>query len=136
MRLLYTHVDHIYWKVRRKSKVEPRDELTEDNRERRIENALVITFAVESADFDDTARRVAADIDDVCSKVKAEAVVLYPFVHLFPDELASPQECMRLRDLISGLVSRPCYHVPFGWYKVHEYRSPGHPLAELSRTFR
>lgn len=136
IRLLLTHVTYIYWKTRRKANVTPRDELTDENRERRVENALVVTFAVEKVDAEDVVRRVAADIDDVCEKVKAEAVVLYPFAHLFPKELASPEHSISVRDALAGSVSKPSFNVPLGWYKVHEFRCSGHPLSELSRTFR
>lgn len=129
--MLFKHVDYVYWKVKKKATKE-REELTEKNKERKIEEALLIYLAVENND-EGKVDKAVSEILDVSGKIKAERIVLFPFVHLFIDKPASPRVSMRILDEISKKLEMEVYRIPFGWYKEYEYRSKGHPLSTLSR---
>lgn len=129
--MLFKHVDYVYWKVKKKATKE-REELTEENKERKIEEALLIYLAIENND-EDKVDKAVSEILDVSGKIKAERIVLFPFVHLFIDKPASPSVSMRILDDISKKLGMEVYRIPFGWYKEYEYRSKGHPLSTLSR---
>lgn len=129
--MLFKHVDYVYWKAKKKATKE-REELTEENKERKIEEALLIYLAIENND-EDKVDKAVSEILDVSGKIKAERIVLFPFVHLFIDTPASPSVSMRILDEISKKLGMEVYRIPFGWYKEYEYRSKGHPLSTLSR---
>ena len=129
--MLFKHVDYVYWKVKKKATKE-REELTEENKERKIEEALLIYLAIENND-EDKVDKAVSEILDVSGKIKAERIVLFPFVHLFIDTPASPSVSMRILDEISKKLGMEVYRIPFGWYKEYKYRSKGHPLSTLSR---
>jgi len=131
MHLLFKHIDYIYWKAKKKATKE-REELTEENKERKIEQALLVYLAIEDKD-EDKIDKVVNEILDVSEKIKAEKIVLFPFIHLFIDKPASPSMSMHILDEISKKLEMEVYRIPFGWYKEYEYRSKGHPLSTLSR---
>lgn len=131
MHMLFKHVDYVYWKAKKKATKE-REELTEENKERKIEEALLIYLAIENND-EDKVDKAVSEILDVSGKIKAERIVLFPFIHLFIDTPASPRVSMHILDEISKKLEMEVYRIPFGWYKEYEYRSKGHPLSTLSR---
>jgi len=137
MRLRLTHVEYINWKVKKKvNKISVRDELSDMNREGKIGDSLLVFFAVEKGD-ESVVEKVYEDLKKVAEQIKTTTIVLFPFVHLFPKEIADPEVCIKVRDRIKELLSDfKVYTVPFGWYKMHEYKCYGHPLSELSRTIR
>ena len=131
MHLLFKHVEYIYWKTKKKA-VKNREELNEENRERRIEEALLVYLAIEEGDSDKIDDAVN-EILDVSGRIKAKRIVLFPFIHLFIDKPASPEVSMHILDEITKKLGMEVYRIPFGWYKEYEYRSKGHPLSTLSR---
>ncbi|MET1129235.1 MAG: threonine--tRNA ligase [Thermoproteota archaeon] len=110
-----------------------------------VENALVVFVSVERGDGDaveEVADALVKDISEVASKVRASTVVLYPYAHLSSD-LAPPAEAKavlgKIRELASEHLTKSGYEVvfaPFGWYKEFELHCLGHPLSELSRTYK
>ena len=79
--MLFKHVDYIYWRAKKKA-TEEREELTEENKERKVEEALLVYLAVENND-QDKVDRVVNEILEITRKIKAERIVLFPFIHLF-----------------------------------------------------
>ncbi|MEA1993081.1 MAG: threonyl-tRNA synthetase editing domain-containing protein [Euryarchaeota archaeon] len=134
MHLLFKHVDYIFWKAKKKA-IENGEELTEKNKERTVENALLVYLAIEKGDKDNVEKAVE-EITDVAEKIGVGHVVLFPFIHLFIHAPASPHIAMELLDAIERKLEREVYRVPFGWYKEYEYRSKGHPLSTLSRRIQ
>ncbi|MEM1803148.1 MAG: threonyl-tRNA synthetase editing domain-containing protein [Desulfurococcaceae archaeon] len=86
MRVLYIHAERFNWEPRDPA-LDIRDEPTSGN----ANNALVVFTSVERGDVPDEnfLRAVASDIIDVAKKVKASAIVIYPYAHLSSD-LARP----------------------------------------------
>ncbi|MCS7131718.1 MAG: threonine--tRNA ligase, partial [Hadesarchaea archaeon] len=136
MRLLLIHADYLEFEVRQPTPLaEP---LPEGLKRGRVDEALVAFAAVEEADEanpEAIAERTAEEIADVCGKVEAKRVVLYPYAHL-SSSLASPAAAIRVLELTrEGLLSRglEVLRLPFGWYKAFKLSCKGHPLSELSR---
>lgn len=105
----------------------------------RVDEALVAFIAVEEEDEADPeaiANNAAREIAEVCKKVEARKVVLYPYAHL-SSSLASPPIAIKVldttRDLLLG-EGLDTLRLPFGWYKAFKLSCKGHPLSELSRT--
>jgi threonyl-tRNA synthetase len=53
MRFLSFHVDHFWYKVTKKGRSKIIEEITEENREGRIEDALVLFISMEKLDEED-----------------------------------------------------------------------------------
>ena len=104
-----------------------------------FENCLVALVTVEVGDGDVEVSRAASDMVSQAGRLGVRCIVVYPYAHLSPD-LATPDVAYKvltslesvLRSSWDGLIHR----APFGWYKAFEISCPGHPLAELSRSFR
>ena len=142
MRLLIKHVEYVRWRVTRKVKgIGLRDRLDADLRENEVKDALLVFCAVEGVDQEDPAtviKKACYEIEKMADRVKADNVVIFPYVHLFPESLAPATFAHRALVELQGRLSERfnVLRAPFGWYKVHEYRCIGHPLAESSRTVR
>ena len=107
-----------------------------------VDDVLVVFVASEGIDQINPEAVIEGSvesIEEVSGKVKAERIVLFPFVHLFPESLPPAEfafDClMKIEDALKkkGFETQ---RVPFGWYKMHELRCKGHPLSQLSRTIR
>jgi threonyl-tRNA synthetase len=114
------------------------EEVGEDRKVGRIEDPLIAFTCVERNDenLNGIAEEALAEIKDVASRVKAKNIALFPFAHLSSD-LASPTFAVRLLADIENKLRGDSYQVlraPFGWYKIFEFRTKGHPLALLSRS--
>jgi threonyl-tRNA synthetase len=130
MHLLFKHVDYISWKVKKKA-IKERETLTDENREKKLDEALLVYLAIERGD-EKKIERAINEINDVAGRIKVEKIVLFPFIHLFIDSPASPQVSMEVLEAIAER-RKNVYRIPFGWYKEYAYRSKGHPLSTLSR---
>lgn len=137
MRLLLIHADYLEFEA-----IQPTpaaEEVGEDRKSGRIEEALVAFTAVEEDDERDQANVVSKalkEILDYCERVRVRKVAVYPYAHLSPN-LSSPTAAIKiLKDLRERLSKEglEVLHVPFGWYKSFTLRCKGHPLSELSRT--
>lgn len=138
MRVLLIHADKFEYEVKEPTKMA--EEIPEGHEKRNVfKEALVAFSTVESSDTDpDAIADVAsADLAEVCGKVRAESVVLYPYAHL-SSQLAPPDLAVSVLKAVEKAVSAKglkVHRAPFGWYKAFEIRCKGHPLSELSREF-
>ncbi len=136
MRVLYIHTEHFGWQAR-----EPAVEIRDEPNSGAVKNALVVFVAVERGDVDseEYLRQVAQDIVKTAEGVKAESIVIYPYAHLSSD-LARPYTARevlnRLYHLVKAEFRGGVYKAPFGYYKAFELKCLGHPLSELSRSFK
>ncbi len=136
MRLLLVHADYINFKAKEKA-LKAAEEIKE--KEQRVEECLVVFTAAEKTDEgkeDVVAHRAAGQIASDAEKVKAEKIVVYPFVHL-TDGPAKPESARKALDLLVKELQKKeglqVWKAPFGYYKEFELKCKGHPLAELSR---
>ncbi|RFA96893.1 threonine--tRNA ligase [Pyrobaculum aerophilum] len=136
MRVLYIHAERFNWEPRDPA-LDIRDEPTSGN----ANNALVVFTSVERGDVPDEnfLRAVASDIIDVAKKVKASAIIIYPYAHLSSD-LARPYTARevlnKLFEVVKSQFNGEVLKAPFGYYKAFEIKCLGHPLSELSRSFK
>ncbi|MEM0497955.1 MAG: threonine--tRNA ligase [Methanothrix sp.] len=138
LQLLLIHSDFIEFEAKKPTKFA--EEVPDEAKSGRLEEALCAFIAVEKFDEDDpdaVVAQAAGEIEDVAKRVSAERIMLYPYAHLSP-ALSSPETAVRvLRDLESALKSSfEVARAPFGWYKSFTIRCKGHPLSELSRSIR
>jgi threonyl-tRNA synthetase len=137
MRVLYIHAKKFWYKVREMVKV-PVADLAEVGDGAEFENALVVFVSVERGDDDSVVEQAVKDIEEVVRNLRADYVVLYPYAHL-SSELAKPRDAVEILDKLEDAASRrglKVHRSPFGWYKEFMLHCIGHPLAELSRTFK
>ncbi|WRQ72947.1 MAG: threonyl-tRNA synthetase editing domain-containing protein [Methanosarcinales archaeon Met12] len=141
MRLQFKHCDYIKWKVKKKAKSSIIEELGSNN-EGYVDEALVVFMASEGLDQknpQEVSQKAVESIGDVANQIKIKRVVLFPYVHLFPESLPPAEfafDCIKQIGYILEREGYEAWRVPFGWYKMHELRCKGHPLSELSKTIR
>lgn len=131
MRLLLIHSDFIEYEAKKKA-IASAEEITKSHA--RVEDCLVVFCSAEEGDTDEIISPAIDNIKDVANQVKADRIVVYPFVHLSSKPSAPAQAFSIIKGIEAGLkgeydVSRS----PFGWYKEFTIKCKGHPLAELSR---
>ena len=137
MRLLLIHANYLEFEA--KQPTPAAEEIAEQMKSGRVEEALVAFVAAEEADEsspDAVATNAAKEIADVCGQVETKRVVLYPYAHL-SSSLASPSAAVKVMDLVRDKLQAQNFEVfrlPFGWYKAFTLSCKGHPLSELSRT--
>ena len=138
MQLLLIHSDYIEFEAKRRTPVA--EDVGEEEKAGRMEEALCAFIAVEKIDEEDVSALVAAggkEIASVAEQVKTKRIMLYPYAHL-SSSLSSPAAAVEvLRGLQEALQDE--YEVaraPFGWYKAFRLSCKGHPLSELSRSIR
>jgi len=136
MKILFMHADYLNYRVRERTKFA--EEVEEGRKVGNMTDPLIAFTCVERSDekLNGIAEEALAEIKDVANKVKAKNIALFPFAHLSSD-LASPAFAVRLLADIENKLRGDSYQVlraPFGWYKVFEFRTKGHPLALLSRS--
>lgn len=136
MQLLLLHSDFIEYEALKKTPVA--EDVPEGQKKGRLEEVLAVFMAVEKVDEKDpggAAEEAAKAIVDVCGKVKAGSIMLYPYAHLSPS-LSKPDVAVSvMKDVEKRLKDRgyTVMRAPFGYYKSFNIRCKGHPLAELSR---
>lgn len=138
MRVLIIHAEYFKYEVREKA-IESAEPAPTPGGE--FSNALVVFTTVEDGDgkaVNNLVVKVVEDLMSIYSKVRASAIVLYPYAHL-SSKLAGPEEAIKvLNHLENAFVDQnvKVYRTPFGWYKAFEVKCYGHPLSELSREYR
>ena len=138
MRVLLIHADRFEYEVKDPTKMA--EELPKGHQKKHSFKEALVAFSTIEASDDDVetiAEMAAVDMVDVCAKVKAERLVLYPYAHLSPN-LASPKLAVDVLKATEAALAKKGIEVhrsPFGWYKAFEIRCKGHPLSELSRDF-
>ena len=136
MKILFVHADYLNYRARERTKFA--EEVEEGHKVGNMTDLLIAFTCMERADekSNGIAEEALIEIRDVANKVKAKNITLFPFAHLSSD-LASPTFAVRLLADIENKLRGDGYQVlraPFGWYKVFEFRTKGHPLALLSRS--
>lgn len=138
MQLLLIHSDYIEFEAKRPTKMA--EEIEEQAKKGRLEEALCAFVAVEKFDEDDPEAVIAEgskQISDVAKQVHADRIMLYPYAHLSPN-LSTPATAVKILKGMAETLSQD-YEVmraPFGWYKAFTLRCKGHPLSELSRSIK
>ncbi|ACB39672.1 threonine--tRNA ligase [Pyrobaculum neutrophilum] len=136
MRVLYLHTERFSWEVK-----EPALDIRDEPVSGGASNALVVFTTVERGDVPEEGflRQIARDIVEVAEKVKASSIVIYPYAHL-SNELARPYAAReivnKLYEVVKSEFRGEVYKAPFGYYKAFELKCLGHPLSELSRSFK
>lgn len=138
MRLLFVHAKTFMYNIVTKA-LEEADEIIDNSIQgKELSNVLVVFTTVESSDEktpNTVIEKACEEILDVYNKVKASAIVIYPYAHL-SHSLASPSRAKEiLNGIYQSLVKKnvTVYKAPFGWYKEFILHCYGHPLSELSR---
>lgn len=104
-----------------------------------LNDVLVVFTTVEADDDEVVVDKAVEDVVDVRDKVKALNILIYPYAHL-SSELAGPVKAFELlvsfEEKLRSRLKEGVYRAPFGWYKEFTLECYGHPLSELSRTFK
>ncbi len=136
MKILLLHTDYIKFKPLKKAlkSIEPLSEKEKEGAS--VKEALVVLTAVEKQDKDikKIVEKLAENVKEVASQVKAERIVLYPYAHLSRD-LANPEIAVKVLNEAEKELKKNfnVVRAPFGYYKEFELKVKGHPLSELSR---
>lgn len=136
MRLLIWHVDHFASTPGQRGRSAVADEQPWPVA---IDEGLLIFAASEPADDADpqaTAARATEAIVKAAAQVKAKAIVLHSFAHLF-GELGSPEGARVVLDATqAALIARgfTCQQTPFGWFNALDIQAKGHPYSRMART--
>ncbi|MEW6592238.1 MAG: threonyl-tRNA synthetase editing domain-containing protein [Candidatus Hadarchaeota archaeon] len=145
MKLLCIHANYFNYQVREKAKAA--EEITPDQKAGGMRDPLVVFASAEKTDEKPSEacdvrpgsviEQTLSEIRSIASKVKTKNIVLFPFAHLSA-ELAAPDVAIQILKCVACKLEEENYRVlrvPFGWYKAFEFKSKGHPLAVLSRSF-
>jgi threonyl-tRNA synthetase len=136
--LLLIHSDFIEFEAKRPTKMA--EEIDDQAKKGRLEEALCAFIAVEKFDEDDPKAVIeesAKQIADVAGQVHASRIMVYPYAHLSA-QLSTPATAVKILKGLAETLSAD-YEVmraPFGWYKAFTISCKGHPLSELSRSIR
>lgn len=138
MQLLLIHSDFIEFEAKRPTKMA--EEIADEARKGRLEEALCAFIAVEKFDEDDPDAVIAESakqIADVAGQVKADRIMVYPYAHLSA-QLSTPATAVKILKGLAETLSAnyEVMRAPFGWYKAFTISCKGHPLSELSRSIR
>jgi len=137
MRFLSFHVDYFRYKVTKKGRSKVIEEITEDNREAQIKNALVLFITTEKRDEENPEflEKGIAEIEKITAQLKISNIVIVPFAHLF-GQLSSLEFALEsFKRLESNLKVKDylVLRLPFGWFNELEMKAKGHPLSRISR---
>ena len=138
MNTLLVHADWLEYETQQETKLA--EKIDEKRKKARIEECLVAFASFEESDEGkepEIAKQWAAEIENVCSQVKAGKVVLYPYVHLlFGKKPSKPETALEIMKSAEQALGKKfaVTRVPFGYYKSFDVRCKGHPLSELSRV--
>ncbi len=137
MRFLSFHVDYFRYKVTKKGRSKVIEDITEDNRENQVENALVLFISMEKSD--ETKPKILErginEIEKITKQLKNSNIVIIPFAHLF-GQLSSLDYAFESFKNIESMLNLKDYSVlrlPFGWFNELEMKAKGHPLSRISR---
>jgi threonyl-tRNA synthetase len=137
MRFLSFHVDHFWYKVTKKGRSKVIEEITDENKESRIEDALVLFISMEKRDEEDPnlIEKGIVEIEKIAHQLKISNLVVLPFAHLF-GQLSSLEYAFESFKKIESILTSKNYSVlrlPFGWFNELEMKAKGHPLSRISR---
>ena len=135
MKILLLHSDFIEWEPKEKAIKQAEDV---EKKVSTVKDVLVVFSAVEKTDEGKEKtiiEKASKEIIDVMNEVKADNVVVYPYVHLTKNP-SSPSAALNvLKGIESYLKGKgiAVHRAPFGYYKRFTIAVKGHPLSELSR---
>ncbi len=139
MRLILLHSDEFSYKPRSKA-IKSAEEI--EKKVVSVEEALVVMIAVEKSDeehFENAADQTIQEIVGVADEIKANNVVVYPWVHLTSTPSRPDIAIKVMKQVEKNLKDLGRFdevkRAPFGWYKGFTITVKGHPLSELSREF-
>jgi threonyl-tRNA synthetase len=138
MQLMFIHSDYLEYEVKKPTGIA--EEISDDKRSGRMDEALVVFIAVEKEDERDIEHVLydaISEVREVSGKINTDRIVLYPYAHL-SSSLSGPDTAIyalqRMEEILKSDFK--VIRAPFGWYKAFAIRCKGHPLSELSRTIR
>ena len=132
MRFIALHCNWIEYEPKEKA-VENAEKI--EVKKNRIDEVLVVFTTIERDDDQEVIDKAVKNILEIYDMVKAERILIYPWVHL-SNLIAEPNKALNLvKELAKkiGDMGIEVYRAPFGWYKAFTISVKGHPLAELSR---
>jgi len=139
MKILTLHCDYIRFRPVKKALKQPEELSKEKEKERYVEECLVVFYAVEKEDekdYNTIIKNLIENVKEIADKIKCNNIVLYPYAHL-SSNLASPKISLKISKVLEESFRKykefNITRAPFGYYKEFELRCKGHPLAELSR---
>jgi len=137
MRFLSFHVDYFRYKVTKKGRSKVIEEITENNREAQIKNALVLFITIEKRDEENPEflKRGIAEIEKITVQLKISNIVIVPFAHLSGQLSTLEFAFMSFKRIESNLKLKDysVLRLPFGWFNELEMKAKGHPLSRISR---
>jgi threonyl-tRNA synthetase len=137
MRFLSFHVDYFRYKVTKKGRSKVVEEITEDNREAQIKNALVLFISTEKRDEENSEilKKSILEIEKITNQLKISNIVIVPFAHLF-GQLSTIEfsfEFFKKIEVELKMMDYSVLRLPFGWFNELEMKAKGHPLSRISR---
>ena len=140
MRFISFHVNSFWYKVTKKGRSSIIEKITEDNREKRVEEALVLFISMEMQDEKNTEilERAIVEIEKITNQLKITNIVIIPYAHLF-GKLSTLEFAFESFKSIESLLKTQGFSVsrlPFGWFNKLDMKAKGHPLSRISRKIR
>ena len=137
MRFLSFHVDYFRYNVTKKGRSKVVEEITEDNREAQIKNALALFISTEKRDEENSEilKKSILEIEKITNQLKISNIVIVPFAHLF-GQLSTIEFSFEFFKKIESelkIMDYSMLRLPFGWFNELEMKAKGHPLSRISR---
>ena len=140
MRFLSFHVSSFSYKVTKKGRSSIIEKITDENREKQVNDALVLFISMEKRDETnpEILERAIAEIVKITSQLKITNIVIIPFAHLFGKLSGLEFAFASFKNIESILKAQrfSVYRLPFGWFNELEMKAKGHPLSRISRKIR
>ena len=137
MRFLSFHVEKFGYKVTKKGRSKIIEKIDDTNREKQVENALVLFTSMEASDEESPGilDRAVGEIEKITGQLKIKNIVLLPFAHLFGKLGSMDFAFASFKNLEAMLNSRDytVIRIPFGWFNELDMKAKGHPLSRISR---
>ncbi|MFW9773212.1 MAG: threonyl-tRNA synthetase editing domain-containing protein [Promethearchaeota archaeon] len=140
MRFLSFHVDYFRHNITKKGRSKIIEEITEENKENQVKNALVLFVSMEKSDEAkaEILEKGTNEIEKIIKQLKISNVVIIPFAHLF-GQLSTLEFAFESFKKIESMLILKGYSVlrlPFGWFNELEMKAKGHPLSRISRIIQ
>ena len=137
MRFLSFHVNSFGYKITKKGRSKIIEEITEENKENHIENAIVLFIASDKEDESnlDIIENLIYEILKIVRQLKVKNIVLIPFAHLFGQLSSMDYAFESLKNIEKFLKEKGFFviRMPFGWFSEFDMKAKGHPLSRISR---
>ena len=137
MRFLSFHVDYFSYKVTKKGRSGIIEEITDSNKESRVENAIILFISMEKQDETslNLIDKSILEIEKITKQLKVSNIVIVPFAHLFGQLSTLEYAFKTLKEINKKLIDigYSSIRLPFGWFNELEMKAKGHPLSRISR---